>query len=243
MAWGTFSAAHIVSLICAAIIGFAIYFLLKNRSEKVQLTVLGILSFAGIFNFSCNLLLWGAPLENLPLHLCNLNAVILPYAVFKKNTVLSNLTLLWALGAAIALILNQEMAGETVLGFKFCIYYFSHLLEIVVPVLLFKFGLCRLEPKCIYSTLGITIAAYTAIYFINCGINNWAAANAILDSKGAPLVVNYMYSVIPNNPVLELFHRIIPYSYWYMYVGFLIVIPYLGAIYGVDYLLRKHKNK
>ncbi len=243
MIWGTFTAAHIASLFGAVGINIGIYFLIKNRSEKVQTIVLGILSFAGIFNFSCNLLLWGAPLENLPLHLCNLNAIILPIAVFTRNKTISNLTLLWALGAALALILNQEVAGETLFGFKFCIYYFSHLLEVGIPIMLFKLGICKLDHKCIFSTIGITIVVYTVIYFINCAINDWAAANAVIDSKGAPLVVNYMYSVIPNNPVLELFYKIVPYPYWYMYPGFVFVIPYLGAIYGANLLIQRKKRR
>ncbi len=242
MVWGTFTAAHIISLFGAVGINIGIYYLIKNKSKNVQITVLGILSFAGIFNFTCNLLLWGAPLENLPLHLCNFNAMILPIAVFTRNKTVSNLTLLWALGAAMALILNQEVANETLFGFKFCIYYFSHLLELGIPIILFKLGLCKLDHKCILSTIGITIAVYTAIYFINCAINDWAAANAVIDSKGAPLVVNYMYSVIPVNPVLDLFYKIVPYPYWYMYPGFVFVVPYLGAIYGANALMNKKKE-
>ena len=46
MVWGTFTAAHIISLIIAVIINVAIYFILKNKSEKVQIITLLILSSA-----------------------------------------------------------------------------------------------------------------------------------------------------------------------------------------------------
>ncbi len=243
MAWGTFTTAHIISLICAILINVGIYFLLKNRSEKVQITVLGILSFAGIINFTCNLLIWGSPLEYLPLHLCNINAIILPFVVFTRNKVISNLTLLWSFGALFALILNTEVADTAIFGLEFNLFYFSHLLELGVPLIMFKLGLCKLEPKCIFSTLGITFVTYTAIFFINCAINEYTAANGILNLDGQPLIANYMYSVDPNNPLLELFYSWIPYKYWFMLPAFGIVIPYLGAIYGVNYLIQKRKKK
>ena len=67
--WGLFGPVHIGTLIAGVLINLIIYFSLKNRSEKVQHTVLGILSFAGWATILYNLVTWGRPLEDLPLHL------------------------------------------------------------------------------------------------------------------------------------------------------------------------------
>lgn len=239
MAWGTFGTAHILSLIIAIALNVALYFLLKRCPQKIQIIVLGILSFSGISAIIYNLVTWNSPLEYLPFHLCSLNALILPFAVFTRNKVVANLTLLWSLGAAVALLLNHSVAAAEILDPVFCFYFFPHVFEMSIPILLFKLGLCKLDIKCIFSTVGITAAAYTAIHFINVAINNHCITNNIKDVAGDVIQVNYMYSITPDNPVLVLFHNLIPHSFWYMFPALLIAVIYLGAIYGTAAVLKK----
>ena len=97
MIWGTFTPAHLISLLLVAVMGVGLYYLLKGKTQRLQTITLGILSFSGIAAILYNLLMWGSPLEYLPLHLCSLNAMVLPFAVFSKNKTLGNLLLLWAL--------------------------------------------------------------------------------------------------------------------------------------------------
>ena len=79
MTWGFLSTAHMVSLVLAVGIITALYFLLRKAKNAVKIAVLGILSFAGIGAIIYNLVVWNSPLEYLPLHLCSLNALILPF--------------------------------------------------------------------------------------------------------------------------------------------------------------------
>lgn len=241
MAWGTFGTVHILSLIFAIILNVALYLILKRCPQKVQIIVLGILSFSGIAAIIYNLVAWDSPLEYLPFHLCSLNALILPVAVFTRNKVISNLTLLWSLGAAVALLLNHSVAAAEVLDPVFCFYFFPHVFEMSIPILLFKLGLCKLDSKCIISTVGITAGVYTIIHFINIAINNHCIENNILDWAGNVVQVNYMYSIKPDNPVLVLFHNLIPHSFWYMLPAVLIAALYLAAIYGIAAVLKKKK--
>lgn len=241
MAWGTFGTAHILSLVFALLLNVALYFVLKRCPQKLQISVLGILSFSGIAAIIYNLVAWDSPLEYLPFHLCSLNALILPFAVFTRNKVVANLTLLWSLGAAVALILNQAVAEAAILDPVFCFYYFPHVFEMSIPILLFKLGLCKLDARCILSTVGITGAAYTAIHFINVAINAYCIENNITDWAGDVIQVNYMYSITPDNPILVLFHNLIPHSFWYMLPAVLIAAVYLGAIYGIAALVRRKK--
>lgn len=242
MAWGTFGTAHILSLIFAIALNVALYFLLKRCPQKIQIAVLGILSFSGIAAIIYNLVAWDSPLEYLPFHLCSLNALILPFAVFTRNKIISNLTLLWSLGAAVALLLNYSVAAAEILDPVFCFYFFPHVFEMSIPILLFKLGLCKLDAKCIASTLGITAGAYTAIHFINVALNNYCIENNITTPAGEIVSVNYMYSITPDNPVLVLFHNLIPRAYWYMLPALAIAGLYLAAIYGITAVLKRKRN-
>lgn len=244
MTWGFFSAAHIVSLVLAVGIIVALYFLLRKATPAVKIAVLGILSFAGIGAIIFNLVTWNSPLEYLPFHLCSLNAMVLPFAVFSKNKTLNNLLLLWSLGALVALIVNTAVSEAEILSWTFVFYYFPHVLEFGIPILMFRLKLVNKDVKCIASTLSITMAAYTLIHFINLWINSYAAANNILDWAGNVIQVNYMYSITPENPLLALFYQIIPHGYWYMYLVVVVVAVYLVCVYLKDIIQRlKGKKK
>ncbi len=234
MVWGCFGLIHIVSLMIGAGIIVGLDFLLKGKREKTQLIVLGVLSFAGIGAIIFNLVTWGSPLEYLPLHLCSLSAMVLPFAVLLKNKVLSNLLLLWSLGALMALVVNTAQANFEIFSWTFVFYYFPHVLEFGIPILLFKLGLVKKDPKCIWSTVGITFGSYTIIHFINVALNNYFINNNILDRAGNVVQVNYMYSIVPANPVLAIFRNIVPYDYWYMLLVIPIVVVYLVAVYAKD---------
>ena len=82
MLWGSFGLVHLISLALGAGMVVGLYFLLKGKSERVQLAVLGVLSFAGIGAIIFNLVTWGSPWEYLPLHLCSLSAMVLPLIKF-----------------------------------------------------------------------------------------------------------------------------------------------------------------
>lgn len=223
--------------------GIGIYHLLKKTSRRFQTVLLGILSFSGIAAILYNLLAWDSPLEYLPLHLCSLNALILPVAVFSRNKVLGNLLLLWSLGAFIALVLNYSVAQAEILSAVFWFYYLPHALECIIPILLFALGHIQLDRRCILSTLGITFAAFTLIHPINLAINGYCADNNILNPAGQLVQVNYMFTVSPDNPLLALFYSIIPADYWYLYLCVPVIAIYLGAIYGVhSYISHKPKK-
>lgn len=231
MKWGFFTPVHILTLILAAVILAALYLLLKGKSRKLQTAVLLPLSCSGIVAIVYNLLRWGAPLHYLPLHLCSINAMILPFVVLTRNKTFGNLLLVWCLGALAALVLNFEMVETEVLGEAFNMYYFPHIFEFGIPVLLFKLKLVEKDSKCIGSTLGITMGIYTAVHVINKLIDGVFGVR-----------VNYMFSVEPTNPLVALFYRIIPYEYWYMYMVLPIVAGYLLIVYAPE-LAAKRQSK
>ena len=241
MKWGSFGVVHIASLVLAAAIIAALYFALRKASRKTQTIVLGVLSFSGIAAIIFNLVTWGSPIEYLPLHLCSINAMLLPIVVFTRNKTLGNLLLVWCLGALAALVVNMAQAEYELMSWTFVFYYFPHVLEFGIPILLFSLGIIEKHPKYIISTIAITMVIYTGVHLCNLGINNWLEANNVQDYAGNLIQVNYMYSIVPENPLLALFKQVIPYDYWYMYMIVPILVVYLGIVYLPQILRRKNK--
>ena len=236
MQWGTFTVTHILTLVLAAAMVTGLYFGLRKAKRNVQVWVLGILSFSGIAAIIYNLVMWDDVLAYLPLHLCSINAMLLPVVVLTRNKTLGNLLLVWCLGALAALVLNYEMTDAEILSSVFWFYYFPHVMEFGIPILLFALGLTKKDPKCIGSTLAITMATYTVVHLINKLINGMQIMNG-----DALLQVNYMFSIEPTNPLTALFYKVISYEYWHMYMILPIVLVYLLAVYAPQLLKKKQR--
>jgi len=235
--WGFFSLAHLLSLLGSVLIIVGLYYLLKNRSKETIRVVLFVLSLSGIGAILYNLLAWGSPIEYLPLHLCSINAILLPIAIATKSRVLGNLLLIWCLGALFANIMTfLPTSVADLYGWTHLFFYIPHVLEFGIPILLIKFKLVEKKPKYILTSLGITALIYTGVHAANVLINNYCLRTNLTDSSGELIQVNYMYSVRPDNPLLDLFYKIIPHSYWYMYLVFPILGVYLVIVYGKELL-------
>ena len=234
MPWGTFTPQHIATLFLSVAVIVGLHFLLRICSPKIQTAILFVLSFAGIVAILFNLLMWGFPLEYLPLHMCSVNAILLPVTVLSKNRFLGSLTLLWCLGAALALIVNTGQADFVIPSWAFFLYYIPHTLEIAVPVLLFTTGLIRFDFRTTPMTVVLTMGIYTLVHFANLALNRYAQANGILNYFGEIARLNYMFSLSPDgNPLLEFFWQVIPYPYWYMYGAIPLIVLYLGLIWAI----------
>lgn len=242
MLWGSYGVVHIASLLLSAAIIVGLYFVLRKCSERVKTIVLFILSFSGISAIIFNLVTWGSPIEYLPFHMCSISAMLLPFAVITRNKVINNLLLLWCLGALIALVLNQAQANYEIFSWTFFFYYFPHTLEVGIPILMFALGLVKKDVKYIGSTLGLTLYLYTTVHLLNVLLNNYAEANNIVDWAGNVVKLNYMYSIDPTNPVLQIMYNLIPHPYWYMLVATPFILLYLTLVYLPE-IIRAVKNK
>lgn len=242
--WGIFGIAHIISWPVAAAIIFALYFLIRNKSEKTQRIVLGILSLSGISAIIYNLWMWGSPLEYLPLHLCSINAILLPIAILTKNKTVGNMLVLWCIGALAAVMLNFYAAEASDLkNPTFWFFYLPHVLEFGIPIIAFKLGIIKLDYKTIPRTLIFTALIYTAVHFINLGLISHVEKNNLVDYAGNLLHINYMYSIHSEGfPVLSTLWSILPYSYFYMFLVFPIIAVYLTIIY-LPQIIRQKKAK
>lgn len=243
MTWDFFGPVHIASLVLAVIIIFVMYLSLRKVSEKTKIWVMGSLSCLGIVSMIFNIIYYKNPLENLPLHLCSFNAMVLPYTVFTKNKKIANMLLLWCLGALVALILNNDLTGVDILSWKSFFYYFPHVLEFGIPILLFVFHLVEKDHKTIPMTIVVILILSVMTYTANAVINNFVAQYNLLTPEGEPVVANYMFSYDPTaNPLVALFYSIIPYKFFYMVLALPIVVVYLLAVYAPE-LIRAHRQK
>ena len=232
MIWGFFTPFHIATLAAAAAVLVGLHFVLRGKSAQVQTGVLFCLSLSGIAAIIFNLVRWGDPLWNLPLHLCSINAMLLPVTVLTRNKRLGNLLLVWCLGALAALILNYDVADEPFFSERVTAYFYPHVFEFGIPLLLFSLKLVKKDPRCIGSTLAITMGIYTVVHLINKAIIHF-----LPDYN-----VNYMFSIRPSNPLVELFYSIIPCEYWYMYLVLPIAFVYLCIVYSPEIIRAARKR-
>ena len=147
MTWGNFTSPHILSLIIAFFLNIGLYFFIRFKSKQFQTVILTSLSFLGLLAIIYNLVMWNSPLEYLPLHLCSLNAIILPFAIISKNNKLGNLLILWSLGALVALVINNAAADFKLISSTFFFYYFPHVFECGIPLIMLKLGFFKLDKK------------------------------------------------------------------------------------------------
>lgn len=239
MLWGTFTLAHIISLLIAIVLNFVIFTILKNKNDKIKTLVLLCLSSFGILAIIFNLIAWNSPIEYLPFHMCNINALLIPIALITKNKKIGNLLLLWSVGALIALIVNHSAANFELLSITFLQYYLSHTFEFGIPILIFALKIIPLDAKTIPSTLLISLCILIVVHFINLGLNKYIEINDLRDWKGDLIVVNYMFTIKPDNPALQFFYNLIPIPFLYVLPIFPIFTIYLLLIYTPTIIKNK----
>ena len=248
MVWGTFTLQHILSLAAIILFAVSLYFILKRISDRAKTWLLFAVSLVGVAAVLYDLFRWGKPLLYLPLHLCSLNALLIPVAVLTKNKVLSHLTLVWSLGAMLVLIVNTGQAHYEMFSDAFWVFVLCHTSDVTVPALLFLTGLVKFDIKKSPAVVGTTMAAYTGVHFANLAINKYIASKALTMSTFARTralpQVNYMYSLgDEGNAVFALFRKIIPFDYWHMYLLAPIIFAFLFAVHFAIKLKNVIKNK
>ena len=135
MLWGFFGVVHIVSLLISAGMIVGLYFLLRNRTDRTKVLVLGILSFSGIAAILFNLLTWNSPLEYLPFHLCSIQIIFIAILNLSSNEKLKRFLLsfmypscLFGGIAAILIATNSSLNGMWILTLQ----YFGYHVALVV---------------------------------------------------------------------------------------------------------------
>jgi len=211
---------------------------MRGKSPKVRKTVITcacLVTLAGFFVYKYCLSIdadydritastggfnwWG----ELPLHLCNINMLLIPVAVLlDKRALKSFCFFIGPLGAFMALIMpGNGFNGYSLLLPRMLGFYGTHFMIVIEALSIVTFGLYR--PR--FRDFPLTMGAIFCISLTIFGLN------MLLRWSGLYPNANYFYSVeTEGNFVLEIFHRWLPYPFLYLLPSYLILCPYMGLI-------------
>ena len=239
------SGAFLLLLIAASL-------LLRGKSERAKQTVLVsacALTFIGFFFYKYFLSIdadynvitanmggfnwWG----ELPLHLCNINMILIPIAVLKKSRPLMCFGFfLGPLGAAMALLMpGNGFGGYSLLLPRMLGYYGTHFMIIIEGLAIVTFGLFRPRLRDLPRAVVTAFLIAFVIFLIN----------MLLRRSGLHPKANYFYSVeTEGNFLLDLFHSWLPVPFLYLLPSSLILGVYMLLItVPFELAARKHRAK
>ena len=227
--------------------------LLRNKSEKVRETVLVvacIITLIGFFIYKYFLSIdsdynvitanmggfnwWG----ELPLHLCNINMILIPIAVLRKSRPLKCFCFFLApLGAMMALLMpGNGFAGYSLLLPRMLGYYGTHFMIVIEGLALVCFGLYRPKfrdlPRAILAALIITFCTFLI--------------NLLLRWTGLHPKANYFFSVeTEGNFLLDIFYSWIPVPFLYLIIPSVVILGTYMMLVTFPFELadRLRKNK
>ncbi len=162
---------------------------------------------------------WG----ELPLHLCNINLLLMPVAVLtKKRPLLGFCFFVGPIGALTALVMpGNGFDGYAVFLPRMLGYYGTHFIVMFAALAVGTFGLYRPRLRDLPLT-ALTVFAVALVIF---------GVNLLLRRTGLHPKANYFYSVeTEGNPLLELFYRWIPLPFLYLLPSIAILTVYAGLV-------------
>ena len=174
--------------------------------------------------------------SELPLHLCNINLMLLPIAVLTRNNYLKSFCFYTGpIGALMGLLMPPVgFDGYSLLLPRVCGFYVTHLAVLVSCIALASLGLYRPGfrkfPAAILSIIAVDLAVF--------------AVNMILRLSGIFAYANYFYNISTDgNAILDLFYNVIPIPFLYQLGCFLILIPYMCIVTGIYLAIEKISAK
>ena len=201
-------------LIAACLVTFVGYFIYKYAlSLDAEYDV--ITANMGGFNW------WG----ELPLQLCNINMMLIPVAVLRRDRVLMSFGFFLApLGAMMALAMpGNGFDGYSLLLPRMLGFYGTHFMIVIEGLAIVCFGLYR--PR--FRDLPRTALSALAISFIV------FLVDLLLRASGLHPKANYFFAVeTEGNFLLGIFHRWIPVPFLYLLPSIVILGVYMTVITG-----------
>ena len=211
----------IASAAVVTLAGFIVYkYFLSIDTEYDVLT-----ASTGGFNW------WG----ELPLQLCNINMLLIPVAVlFDLQMLMSFCFFVGSICASLAIIMpgtgfdHYSIFLPRMLG-----YFGTHYMIVIMALAIVTFGLYRPQFRDMPKTCVVILVISFCTFLIN----------VLLRTTGLYSDANYFYSIDPiGNPLLELFHNLIPVPFLYLLPSLLILVPYMTLITLGFWVYDRKKN-
>lgn len=172
MRFHPFSSEHFITLaIGFVIIGALIMF--AKRSEKNQRIATSLLAFCNLVSFPFALIAWRNyphSLDNdLPLHLCDLAAIVAGFALFTRKPILLTLTYFWGIAATTQALITPAL-GIGPPELPFIHFFFQHF--VIVAAALYIPIVLKWQPQQPYwkspvIVLGISICYQATVLVVN----------------------------------------------------------------------------
>ncbi len=202
------------------VIGFIVY--KYHLSQDAEFNV--ITAATGGFNW------WG----ELPLQLCNINMLMIPFAVRRKSRPLMCFSFfLGPLGALMALLMpGTGFSGYSLLLPRMLGYYGTHFMIVMEGLALVTFGLFRPRLRDLPRAVAAAVLIAGLIFVFN----------MILRFSGLHPHANYFFSVeTEGNFLLELFHNWLPYPFLYLLPCIGILAAYM-LIVTIPFEIAAHRR-
>lgn len=220
-----FNVTHFLVLGFTVGLAVSVYYLLRKKSMKTRRTVLICIAGTNAFSYFIDILrqhgtsnIW----ENLPLHLCGLSLFICLYSIiFRNKLVRSFVYFIASPGAFMALLTpNSANLGISLFTVDNLFFYGNHLFITVFGFWLVTLGFVRLNIKLMLKSCAMFFVIAGIMHFINLAIYGLGLGDA-----------NYFFTrTTPGNPLLDIFWKIMPVSFFYL-------LPALPILVVVCYLL------
>ena len=211
----------------------------KETNLEIKQQFLIRLSTLNIFTYLFNLYYFTkfAPiLTLLPLQLCNIGVILIPYALktYKKELI-EFLFYVCGLGALSAILIVSKEYQDTYSLFTLSFYTF-HFLIFLIPTLLWRWGFCKIDPH-LKTAYRLTLILIVLSLFIH-------SINLLLNAFDVP--ANYFFTIIEysikSNDAFKFFASIIPFDYFYLYLIFPILYGYMVLVYLFLKFRKHHKQ-
>lgn len=241
-----FNWSHLITLAYPAIMVLALFFILRKKSEKTKIWTLFGVAIFNILLYTVYKIVMSQTFEGfvllgeLPLHLCNINLILIPIALLTKSRILySYIYFVGTIGAfAGVLLFDSTFLGRGSFTFVIQAYFTYHSILFAMAILPICLKLYR--PK-----MSDILRAFIVVLVLTCimhGVNTILRATKWCDTA------NYFYTYgMPDNPLLGWLQKIIPVNLVYEFPLSLILVPvdFLMFLPFVDWknIVLKNKEK
>lgn len=174
--------------------------------------------------------------KELPLQLCNINMILIPFALITKQKKLLSFSFYIApIAAFMALVFPAVgFSGYSLLTPRIFGFYFTHYMIIFCSLAIAFFGIKKPDKKDIPSVLVMFFALSIFIFLVN----------VILRSTGLAIDANYFFLMDPEGiGFLDFLYGFIPLKYFYILPALLILFVYIFAVIKIYELFSKKGNQ
>lgn len=236
-----YSLPHLSMLLISPIIVITLYYILRNKTKKTQSIVLFVLAILNALLYLSYKLAMAFTydtfiiLNELPLHLCNLNLVLIPIAIATKNKLLMSYFYYVGLIAAFCgvMFFDSYFLGRETYSYIVLVYFIYHSILIAFPILFISLKFFTPSLNYIWKSLLLLLGLATIMLIVN----------IIFRTTGICPEANYFYTMgMPDNPILGMLMKFIPVPLLYC----LPIIPVLylfGVLITLPNIIKNHRNK